>query len=77
MADLDTTFSDMHEKYAESILKKIEFYENDPELDMPPAFMKEVREFLKDNKIDLDANTAKKSPVANIADKLPFSVVEN
>ena len=76
MAGLDGTFSDIHEKYAESILKKIEFYENDPEQDMPPAFMKEVREFLKDNKIDLDANKHKKSPVKNIAETLPFKVVD-
>lgn len=73
---LDEIFSDMHDTYAKAILKKIEYYREHQDEDMPPSFMKEVREFLKDNHIDLDANTAKKNPVKSIAAKLPFDVVE-
>ena len=74
---LDEIFSDMHDIYAKTILAKIEHFKDHPDEEMPPSFMKEVREFLKDNHIDLDANTAKKNPVKNIAAKLPFAVVEN
>lgn len=74
--DLEGLFGQIHSELANTMLTKLKAIHADSEETIPASFIKEIREFLKDNSINLDAYEQTKSPILELAKILPFEIAE-
>jgi len=71
---LEELFSQIHSELANTMLAKLKAIQADTDEPIPASFIKEIREFLKDNSINLDAEAHSSKPLQEIAKILPFTI---